>query len=637
MSLKSPDAAADRLHDTAGHLVVIPGSGKLPHLDGLVQATADEVTRVGRESNRVNTVLVALGTLETLQQEACLDIPDPDTLVKRAGGDILGIGRDGNGGDAVLDGERCRVQTSLNIPKPDSAIATARSNGAAITGKIQAVDILLVTSESVANLPVLDVPDSDELVFSTGSQVLPVWTEANASDIKIAVEINTLVLENADLVTSLNIVDLSRSVASRRDKFAIGAEPHAADHTLVLESVNQINIQNTGHRLVENGPPIVLDLLDVAWETLGVQVAQCVALRRNRDGLVLLLLLLHHASVVGGGMGRDLGRLAGAVVGNRSVDLGGGGTAGRGSPDRLASLAAGAGASGALGGLRWKTAGGWSLVLLLERGLLRRRGRRGRRSLLESRWRGGHVGRLLLLLRRMRRGGQAALSTLPGEDPVEDTTSPHVAYLRRGLLGRASMLWRRVHRSRGATAASFQLTTKEVDFILVSEQARAALEGLCSLSKTCFKLTFASVGHAAAPSDKPSRESFASLEPGPGLWRKDCQYCRDGTMHGGVVEPKLTLVFISLDLSLMRFKLGADALQELVLAAAIGVGRGRDAHAAMAGIHRHCVQWATMMSGWIGLMGGRCTREFTNLRVDKSLGEKWVHVARLRRRLGRGL
>lgn len=267
VSLKSPDAAADRLHNTTGHLVVIPGSGKLPHLDGLVQATADEVTRVGRESNRVNAVLVALGTLETLQQEACLDIPDPDTLVKRAGGDILGIGRDGNGGDAVLDGERCRVQTSLNIPKPDSAIATARSNGAAITGKIQAVDILLVTSESVANLPVLDVPDSDELVFSTGSQVLPVWTEANASDIKIAVEINTLVLENADLVTSLNIVDLSRSVASRRDKFAIGAEPHAADHTLVLESVNQINIQNTGHRLVENGPPIVLDLLDVAWET----------------------------------------------------------------------------------------------------------------------------------------------------------------------------------------------------------------------------------------------------------------------------------------------------------------------------------------------------------------------------------
>lgn len=232
------------------------------------------------------------------------------------------------------------------------------------------------------------------------------------------------------------------------------------------------------------------------------------------------------------------------------------------------------------------------MVLLLERGLLRRRGRRGRRSLLESRWRGGHVGRLLLLLRRMRRGGQAALSALPGEDPVEDTTSPHVAYLRRGLLGRASMLWRRVHRSRGATAASFQLTTKEVDFILVF---------LLQLDMLLLHLINLLANH----------------------------------LH--LLNLGLDLVFISFDLSLMRFKLGADALQELVLAAAIGVGRGRDAHAAMAGIHRHCVQWATMMSGWIGLMGGRCTREFTNLRVDKSLGEKWVHVARLRRRLGRGL
>lgn len=67
------------------------GSGKLPHLDSLVQATANEILSIGRESNGVDAVLVAIGALETLNQIAVLDIPHADTLVKRASGDIFGV------------------------------------------------------------------------------------------------------------------------------------------------------------------------------------------------------------------------------------------------------------------------------------------------------------------------------------------------------------------------------------------------------------------------------------------------------------------------------------------------------------------------------------------------------------------
>ncbi len=142
------------------------------------------------------------------------------------------------------------------------------------------------------------------------------------------------------------------------------AEPHAADNALVLEGVNQVHIQNSWHGLVEDGPPVVPDLLDVARQALRVEIAQGIVVRlRGRRRRVL-----GHPGVVGRRMGRDLGRLARAVVRDRSVDLRRGRAGGRGSTD--GSLAR-AGGRGALRGLGREAAWGRPLrVLLLEWRLL---------------------------------------------------------------------------------------------------------------------------------------------------------------------------------------------------------------------------------------------------------------------------
>ena len=142
------------------------------------------------------------------------------------------------------------------------------------------------------------------------------------------------------------------------------AEPHAADNALVLEGVHQVHVQNSWDSLVKNGPPVVPDLLNVARQALRVEIAQGIVVRlrggRRR--------VLGHPGVVGRRMGRDLGRLARAVVRDRGVDLRRGRAGGRGSTDGSLARARG---RGALRGLGREAAWCRPLrVLLLERRLL---------------------------------------------------------------------------------------------------------------------------------------------------------------------------------------------------------------------------------------------------------------------------
>lgn len=134
-------------------------SSQLPHLDGLIQTTANKVLPVRRESHRVNTILMAIRTFEALDQVAVLDIPDTDALVERASGDILGIRGDGDRSDTILDGQSQDARRALNIPQPNGSIATSRSNSTSIPREVQAVNILLVTTESVSDRAGLDIPD----------------------------------------------------------------------------------------------------------------------------------------------------------------------------------------------------------------------------------------------------------------------------------------------------------------------------------------------------------------------------------------------------------------------------------------------------------------------------------------------
>lgn len=144
---------------------------ELPHLDRSVQAATDEILAVGREGDRVNGVLVAVGALKTLHQEAGVNVPHADALVQGTCRNVLGVGRDGHSRDTVLDRESEGVGTLLDIPQADSPVATAGGDRSSVTRKVQRVNILLVAREVVANRSALDIPDLDKWLAYAGYNV----------------------------------------------------------------------------------------------------------------------------------------------------------------------------------------------------------------------------------------------------------------------------------------------------------------------------------------------------------------------------------------------------------------------------------------------------------------------------------
>ena len=55
------------------------------------------------------------------------------------------------------------------------------------------------------------------------------------------------------------------------------AKPDTAHHTLVLEGVNQINVKYTRHFWIKDRKPIRFHLLLMCWQTLEIQLRQCIA------------------------------------------------------------------------------------------------------------------------------------------------------------------------------------------------------------------------------------------------------------------------------------------------------------------------------------------------------------------------
>jgi hypothetical protein len=108
---------------------------------------------------------VAVFAFKAHDQLAALDVPDADALVEGTGRDKQVVGRDGDSGDAVLDGEVCNLRVGLEVPQTDTAVATARGDDAAVARKVQAVNVLLVTSELVLDGAAVDVPDLERLVW----------------------------------------------------------------------------------------------------------------------------------------------------------------------------------------------------------------------------------------------------------------------------------------------------------------------------------------------------------------------------------------------------------------------------------------------------------------------------------------
>lgn len=302
---------------------------------------------------------------------------------------------------------------------------------------------------------------SDQLVLSSGSKVLAVRAEANAPDIQVAARVGTVVLQNADLFSSDDVVDLSRLVASGRDVLAIHAEANAAHNALMGQSMDQVDIQHARDGRVENHKPVVASLLVLRRKALNVQVSQRVGGRR--------LVRVGHSSVVGGRMGADLRRLArarGARIWNGRIDLGRSRSARIRGPSHTALPRAGASGAGRRLG-REAARSGTLRVLRLERRLLLRRRRRGRRA-LESWGRLRHLMRrrllLLLLGRRGRRNGTtlAALASHDGAEGIGAHANGRRRSLRRAGVRRAH------HGVRGrASAGLVELATEMGDLFFV--------------------------------------------------------------------------------------------------------------------------------------------------------------------------
>lgn len=132
---------------------------QLPHLDRLVETAGNKVAAIRSERNRVDAVLVALGSLQALDEISGGGVPDANASVERASSDVATIGGDGNGGDAVLDAEGKLLLSIHHIPQANALVTTARSNITAVASEIERVDILVVAGEDVLDLARGNIPD----------------------------------------------------------------------------------------------------------------------------------------------------------------------------------------------------------------------------------------------------------------------------------------------------------------------------------------------------------------------------------------------------------------------------------------------------------------------------------------------
>jgi hypothetical protein len=124
-----------------------------------------------------------------------------------------------------------------------------------------------VTSELVTDLASGNFPNANDLIFGTSGQVLTIRTEADTSDIKVTILRQAGVLQMLDLLATLNVKDLSRSVATSSNKSSITTETNTANYTLVGQVVDKLNVQGATDTGVENSVPVFTLALEVAGKS----------------------------------------------------------------------------------------------------------------------------------------------------------------------------------------------------------------------------------------------------------------------------------------------------------------------------------------------------------------------------------
>lgn len=118
---------------------------------------------------------------------------------------------------------------------------------------------------------------------------MAIRAEADTSDVKIAILRQTGVLQVLDLLTTLNIEDLSRTVATGGNKSSITAEANTADYALVGQVVDKFNIQRATDAGIEDGVPVFALTLEVSGQCLDSQIHQLVTATTELLSILLVL------------------------------------------------------------------------------------------------------------------------------------------------------------------------------------------------------------------------------------------------------------------------------------------------------------------------------------------------------------
>lgn len=118
---------------------------------------------------------------------------------------------------------------------------------------------------------------------------MTIRTEADTSDVKITVLRQAGVLQMLDLLATLDVKDLSRSVATSSNESSIAAEANTANYTLVGQVVDELNIQGATDTGVEDSVPVFTLALEVAGKSFNSQVNQLVAATTKLLGILLVL------------------------------------------------------------------------------------------------------------------------------------------------------------------------------------------------------------------------------------------------------------------------------------------------------------------------------------------------------------
>jgi len=83
-----------------------------------------------------------------------------------------------------------------------------------------------------------------------------------------------VVLEHTNLFSGLHIEDLSRSIATSCNIFAVVTESHTANHTLMVQRVDEVDIEDALHLGVEDGIPIISRLLVVGGDVVNFEITE---------------------------------------------------------------------------------------------------------------------------------------------------------------------------------------------------------------------------------------------------------------------------------------------------------------------------------------------------------------------------